>query len=163
MQFFFDGSRWRGWSNRGPGPGGVALTRTAVASRGLRKLDVFALARAGRVLAHWWFDGAWHGPQDLGTGADRIALAGLGVTSWDSTRLDVVSIDAQQHGLVQDFWTAKRWNGPVRLDFPMGAAVTGPPTLAVTAAAVSAPITVMADPNPRDTPIPVTEEARATD
>jgi hypothetical protein len=79
----------------------------------------------------------------------------------------VVSIDAQRHGLVQDLWTAKRWNGPVRLDFPMGAAVTGPPTLAATAAATAAaataPVTVMADPNPRDTSIPVTEEVRASD
>ena len=102
--------------------------RAPAATRSFKHLDVFALAKAGTVLAHWWYDGAWHGPQDLGTGADRIALAGLGATSWDSTRLDVVATDAQRHGLVQDFWAAKLWNGPVRLDFPMGAAVTGPPT-----------------------------------
>jgi hypothetical protein len=52
-QFYFDG-RWHGWANRGAGPGGVALSpgRTAVASRGSRKLDLFALAQGGRVLAH---------------------------------------------------------------------------------------------------------------
>ena len=158
-QYWFDGTRWSGWSNKGSGPGGLALQpeQVAVDARQLRHLDVFALAQGGHVLAHWWFDGQWHGPQDLGTGPDRIGLAGLGVTSWDSSRLDVVSLDAQRHSLVRDSF-AGTWVGPLHLDFPMGAAVTGAGTVAATA-----PVTVMADPNPRSTPIPVDARARAAD
>jgi hypothetical protein len=158
VQYWFDGSRWHGWANKGKGPGGVALSPAQVAAdaRFFKHLDVFALASAGRVLAHWWYDGAWH-LQNLGTGPDRIALAGLGVTSWDSTRLDVVSLDAQRHSLVEDVF-AGGWAGPLHLDFPMGAAAS--PVGATTAAA---PLTVMADPNPRSKPIPVDERARAAD
>jgi hypothetical protein len=159
MQYFFDGTRWRGWANKGKGPGGLALGQAQVAAdaRSFKHLDVFALAQDGRVLAHWWFDGAWHGPQNLGTGPDRIALAGLGVTSWDSSRLDVFSIDTQPHSLVQDSFVGK-WVGPVRLDFPMGAAVS-----ALSTETATAPLSVMVDPNPRDKPIPVDEKARAAD
>jgi hypothetical protein len=158
VQYWFDGTRWNGWASKGKGPGGVALqaSRAAVDARSFKHLDVFALASAGKVLAHWWFDGAWHGPQNLGTGPDRIALDGLGVTSWDSTRLDVFSIDALQHGLVQDTF-AGAWVGPVHRDFPMGAAA------AAGAVAEVAPVTVMVDPNPRSTPIPVDAKARASD
>jgi hypothetical protein len=67
MQYWFDGSRWHGWSNKGKGPGGVALGPAQVAAdaRAFKHLDVFALAQAGGVLAHWWYDGAWH-LQNLG-------------------------------------------------------------------------------------------------
>jgi hypothetical protein len=78
------------------------------------------------------------------------------VASWDSTRLDVFSIDTTQHGLIQDYFNG-HWNGPVHLDFPMGAAA------AVGTLAVTAPVTVMADPNPRSKPIPVDEKAKAAD
>lgn len=47
---------------------------------------------------------------------------------------------------------AGTWVGTLHLDFPMGAAVTGVGTVAATA-----PVEVMADPNPRSTPIPVDE------
>ncbi len=158
VQYWFDGTRWNGWSSRGKGPGGLTLSpgQAAADARSFKHLDVFALASAGKVLGHWWFDGAWHGPENLGTGPDRIALGGLGVTSWDSTRLDVFSIDTTQHGLIQDYFNG-HWNGPVHLDFPMGAAA------AVGTLAVTAPVTVMADPNPRSKPIPVDEKAKAAD
>jgi len=158
MQYWFDGTRWHGWANKGKGPGGVALSPAQVAAdaRSFQHLDVFALASAGRVLAHWWYDGAWH-LQNLGTGPDRIALAGLGVTSWDSSRLDVVSLDAVRHSLVEDVF-AGSWAGPLHLDFPMGAAAS-----AVGTVAEAAPLQVMVDPNPRTTPIPVDDKARAAD
>src|SRR6266487_2532138 len=158
VQYWFDGTRWHGWANKGKGPGGLALSPAQVAAdaRSFQHLDVFALASAGKVLGHWWFDGAWH-LQNLGTGADRIALAGLGVTSWDSSRLDVVSLDAQRHSLVEDVF-AGGWAGPLHLDFPMGAAAS---PVGVTAAV--APVTVMADPSPRSKPIPVDDKARAAD
>jgi hypothetical protein len=108
------------------------------------------------VLAHWWYNGSWH-LQNLGTGPDRLAFTGLGVTSWDSARLDVFSIDAARHGLVHDYFNGS-WHGPNHEDFPMGAAAA--PTGAV---AETAPVTVMADPNPRSTPIPVDAKARAAD
>jgi hypothetical protein len=95
--------------------------------------------------------------QNLGTGSDKIAISGLGVTSWDSTRMDLVSIDAQRHSLLQDLFTGS-WPGPLHLDFPMGAAVSQVGTVAAVA-----PVTVMADPNPRSTPIPVDAKARASD
>jgi hypothetical protein len=96
-------------------------------------------------------------PAEPRPGPDRIALAGLGVTSWDSPRLDVVSLDAQRHSLVEDVF-ADGWAGPLHPDFPMGAAAS--PVGATTAAA---PVTVMADPNPRSKPIPVDDKARAAD
>jgi hypothetical protein len=158
MQYWFDGSRWHGWANKGAGPAGLALSPAQVAAdaRAYKHLDIFALSSAGRVLAHWWYDGAWH-LQNLGTGPDRIGLAGLGVASWDSTRLDLFATDAAQHGLVQDSFTGA-WTGPVHRDFPMGAAAS--PVGATTAAA---PVVVMADPNPQSKPIPVDQKARAAD
>jgi len=151
-QFWFDGRRWLGWSDQGKGPGGVALVApAAVAAWGPGRLDVFALARAGRVLAHKWYAAGWSGPQDLGTGPDRIGLVGLGATSWGTGRLDVLAVDGQPHSAVQ-FYFNGHWNGPVRQDFPTTGAVTATGTLSV-----------MADPAPRATPIPVDHRARAAD
>jgi hypothetical protein len=142
-QFWFDGRRWRGWSDKGAGPGGRALLApAAVAAWGAGRLDIFALASSGQIVAHKWFDGAWHGTQSIGTGPDRIRLAGLGATSWGTRRLDVFAVDQQTHSVVQIFFNGD-WHGPVRLDFNTRS--------------------VLADANPRSTPIPVSELARAAD
>jgi BNR repeat-containing family member len=136
--------RWHAWESLGAGPGGVAYKGpAAVASWGFRRLDVFAATSGGRTLAHRWFDGvgadAWRGPQTLptGTGPDRAPLAGMAATSWAPRRLDVFSTHAGTHGLLQTWFSGDRWHGPARLDFA-GSAVA-----------------VLADPNPRTTPIPV--------
>jgi hypothetical protein len=71
-----------------------------------------------------------------GTGPDAPPLAGMAVTTWEPRRLDVFSTNARTRGLLHS-WFDGQWRGPERLDF------TG-----TTA-------TILADPNPRDTPIPV--------
>jgi hypothetical protein len=143
-QFWFDGHRWWGWSDKGRGPGGAALSPpAAVSAWGPGRLDVFASASAGRVVAHRWFDRGWHGPQGLGTGLDRIRLAGLGATSWDVRRLDVVATDQQSRSLVQLYFDGG-WHGPVRLD-------------------LNTDVSVMVDTAPRLTPLVVDQAARAAD
>jgi hypothetical protein len=66
VQYWFDGSRWRGWVNKGKGPAGLALSPAQVAAdaRMLRHLDVFALARGHLV-----------GQLAPGRGLDRRAAA----------------------------------------------------------------------------------------
>jgi hypothetical protein len=111
----------------------------AVASWQPRRLDVVASSSDGRALLHRWFDGTrWQGPETLaaGTGPDRIPLRGLAAAAWAPRRLDVFSTDARTHELIHT-WFNGRWNGPERLDF------TGPAQ------------TVLADPAPRSSPIPV--------
>jgi BNR repeat-containing family member len=143
-QFYFKGSTWRGWSDKGRGPGGRAvLGPTAVAAWGPGRLDVFSHLPGGQLVGHWWFDdGRWLGLQAMSTGPDRIRLAGLGATSWGTRRLDLVATDQQTNSLVQLYFNGS-WHGPVRQDFNT--------------------TTVMADANPRSTPIPVSAEARAAD
>jgi hypothetical protein len=143
-QFYFKGSSWHGWSDKGRGPGGRAvLPPTAVAAWGPGRLDVFSHLPGGQLVGHWWFDdGRWRGLQAMSTGPDRIRLAGLGATSWGTRRLDLVATDQQTSSLVQLYFDGS-WHGPVRQDFNT--------------------ITVMADTNPRSTPIPVSAEARAAD
>ena len=149
-QYWFDGHRWRGWAGKGRGPGGVALTQpAAVAAWGPGRLDVFALVTGGRSIAHWWYDrGAWRGLQALGTGPDRIALAGLAATSWGPGRLDLFAGDALRRDLTQLFYDG-RWHDPVRLDFDTSAPVVT--------------TTLSVDANPRSTPIPVSADAKALD
>jgi hypothetical protein len=143
-QFWFDETHWRGWADQGRGPGGQALAApAAVAAWATGRLDVFALASGGQQVAHRWFDrGRWSGPETLGTGPDRSLLAGLGATSWGTRRLDLVAVDQQPHSLVQLFFDG-RWHSLVRQDFNT--------------------ITVLADPNPRRTPVPVSPQVRAAD
>jgi hypothetical protein len=143
-QFFFDGSRWRGWANLGRGPGGRALTaRSAVASWEPRRLDVFALVPGGQLISHKWYGaGRWQGPMLLGTGRDRDRLEGLGAASWGPRRLDVFGADTATRSLLQLYFDGG-WHGPVRQDFNT--------------------ISVQVDPNPRATPIPVTEAVRQAD
>jgi hypothetical protein len=143
---WWDG-RWHGWQSLGAGPGGVAYkTPAAVASWGARRLDVFAATSGGRTLAHRWFTGSgstgWLGPETLaaGTGPDRLPLAGMAATSWAPGRLDVFSTDARNHGLLHT-WYSAGWHGPEHVDFTNA----GP--------------AVLADPNPRTTPIPVDPRA----
>jgi hypothetical protein len=145
---WWDG-RWHAWESLGAAPGGVAYKApAAVAAWEARRLDVFAATAGGRTLAHRWFAGAggtgWHGPETLatGTGPDRLPLAGMAAASWAPRRLDVFTTDARNHGLLHT-WYAEGWYGPEHLDF------TG------TAAAAA----LMADPNPRTTPIPVDPRA----
>jgi hypothetical protein len=143
-QFWFDGTRWRGWGNHGPGPGGRPLAaRAAVAAWGPGRLDVFAPVPGGRQLAHKWYGGGrWQGPELLGTGRDRPQLLGLGAASWGAGRLDVFGTDAATRSLLQLYFDGG-WRGPVRQDFNT--------------------ISVQVDPNPRATPIPVTERVRLAD
>jgi hypothetical protein len=136
------GAGWSRWESLGVGPYGQA---TAVASWQPRRLDVFAPRSDGRALLHRWFDGTrWLGPETLaaGTGPDRIPLRGIAAAAWAPGRLDVFSTDARTHNLTHS-WYNGRWNGPERLDF------TGPA------------LTVLADPDPRSSPIPV--DARLAD
>jgi hypothetical protein len=110
---------------------------------------VFALVTGGQEVAHSWFDaGIWRGPEELGTGPDRIRLTGLAATSGHVGRLDVFATDRQRHDLVQMYFEGG-WHGPVPQDFNS--------TTVVSTAAI------MADPSPRSTPIPVSEQARAAD
>jgi hypothetical protein len=143
-QFFFDGSRWRGWVDFGRGPGDRALTaRAAVAAWEPRRLDVFALVPGGQLISHNWYGaGRWQGPQLLDTGRDRDRLGGLGATSWGPRRLDVFGADTATQSLLQLYFDGG-WHGPVRQDFNT--------------------ISVQVDPNPRSVPIPVSEQARLAD
>jgi hypothetical protein len=149
-QFWFDGVRWQGWAGKGRGPGGAALIQpAAVTSWGPGRLDVFALVTGGRQIAHWWYDaGAWRGLQGLGTGPDRIQLTGLAATSWGTGRLDLFAIDQLRHDLTQTFFDGT-WHDPTRLDFDTMAPVVT--------------TTLSVDANPRSTPIPVSDEAKAAD
>ncbi len=73
--------------------------------------------------------------------------AGPGSVAWGPGPLDVFATDRERHHGVQPTLNGNR-NGAVPIDFN---------TTVVSAA------TVMADPNPRSTPIPVNEQARAAD
>ncbi|HEY6749272.1 MAG TPA: BNR-4 repeat-containing protein [Mycobacteriales bacterium] len=150
-QFFFDGAHWHGWGDKGTGPGGAALIQPAAATAwGPGRLDVFALVTGGRQIAHWWYDaGAWRGLQTLGTGPDRIQLTGLTATSWGTGRLDVFATDQLRRDLVQLFYNGTSWLGPVPQDF--------------NSSTVGTTTTLMLDPNPRATPIPVNEKAKTAD
>ena len=150
FQFWFNGTGWHGWAAKGRGPAGAALIQpAAVAAWGPGRLDVFALVTGGRQIAHWWYHtGAWRGLQGLGTGPDRIQLTGLTATSWGTRRLDVFATDQQRHDMVQLVYSGA-WQDPTRLDFD----TMGP--LGTT--------TLTVDANPRSTPIPVSNEARAAD
>jgi hypothetical protein len=143
-QFWFDGARWRGWDNHGPGPGNRPLAaRAAVAAWEPGRLDVFAPVPGGRQVAHKWYSaGRWQGPELLGTGRDQARLEGLGAASWGSRRLDVFGTDAGSRSLLQLYFEGG-WHGPVRQDFNT--------------------ISVQVDPNPRATPIPVSERVRLAD
>jgi hypothetical protein len=136
---WFDG-RWHRWEDLGVAPGRVKYaTPAAVSSWGPRRLDVFAATSGGRTLAHHWFDGrAWRGPETrkAGTGPDKIRLSGMAVSTWAPGHIDVFSTNSATRGLVHS-WFNGRWNGPERLDFADTTA------------------TILADPNPRSTPIPV--------
>ena len=189
LHWWQTGSTWHGPQRLAGGPGGDYAP--SIASWGSRRLDIFAATSAGR-LAQFYFNGSWHGWSDKGRGpggravlspppwppgarppgrvlpaprwpADRPlvvrrrplarapghghrprphSLAGLGATSWGTRRLDVVATDQQTSSLVQLYFDGS-WHGPVRQDFNT--------------------TTVMADANPRSTPIPVSAEARAAD
>jgi hypothetical protein len=123
-QFFFNGTNWLGWVNKGNGPGGAAyIGPAAVASWGDRRLDVFATTTGHRTLAHTWYDaGTWFGPQDLGTGPDHVAVSGMAATSAGNRKLDVYTIDQAQRSLMHT-WFDGGWHGPERLDFARSATI----------------------------------------
>jgi hypothetical protein len=146
LAHLYHSSRWSRWERQGLGPGGVRYVNpVAVTAWGPRRLDVFATTTGRRVLAHRWFDGSgsagWKGPESLGTGADRWAVAGMAVTSWAPRRLDVFTSEFYAHGLLHS-WFNERWNGPESLHF------------------AGQQIAVLADANPRAFPIPVSPRAR---
>jgi hypothetical protein len=123
-QFYFDGTNWRGWDNKGKGPDGAAYVGpAAVASWGDRRLDVFATTTGSRTLAHTWYDaGTWYPPQDLGTGPDHVAVVGLAATSTGDRKLDVYTIDQAQRSLLHT-WFDQAWHGAERLDFARSAPI----------------------------------------
>ena len=102
---------------RGPvllGGAGSAQVPNAV-SWSPGRLDVFAAALQPDVvfeLAHWWYDGDWHGPQLLGgnLGGDPSAV------SWGTGRLDVFGVDGSRDGdVVSHWWFEGSWEGPALL------------------------------------------------
>ena len=93
-----DGQVWQRFMNAGAwvggwiGMGGQAVGGTAASSRGTGLLDVYVTGTNGH-LWHRWFDGSWHGYQDLGGNL----TTGPGSVSKSRNHVDVVSrgIDAE--------------------------------------------------------------------
>jgi hypothetical protein len=79
------------------------------------RLDVFGAAlQPGDVfeLAHWWYDGAWHGPELQGgtLGGDPCAI------SRKSGQLDVFAVDGSgDREMISHWWFDGSWQGPVSL------------------------------------------------
>ena len=141
LDHLYHAGRWSRWEHIGAGPGGARyVAPVAVTAWAPRRLDVFATTTGRRVLAHRWFDGAgaggWQGPEALGTGPDRLAVAGMAVAFWAPRRLDVFTSELHAHGLMHS-WFAGRWRGPEALHF------------------AGRQLAVLADANPRATPLPV--------
>jgi hypothetical protein len=80
------------------------------------RLDVFGAAglggafAVGSELAHWWYDGNWHGPELLG-GNIANNPSGPSAVSWGEGRLDVFATDADTGQLVH-WWSDEGWHGP---------------------------------------------------
>jgi hypothetical protein len=123
-QFFFDGASWRGWVDKGRGPGGAAFAGPAAAAAwGERRLDVFATSADRRSLAHVWYDGTWHPPQELGTGPDHVAVAGMAAASFASRRLDVFTTEGPTGDLLHTGFDG-RWHNLERLHFVRAPIIT---------------------------------------
>ena len=75
---------------------------------GANRLDVFGIDAATDQLAHWWWDGAWGGPQVLGgaLGSDVSAV------SWGPNRLDVFAVVGKSGGQLAHWWSDGAWHGP---------------------------------------------------
>jgi hypothetical protein len=177
---FQDG--WRNWVDRGLGPAGHRLSAPAAVSWDSGRIDVLARDEVTDALIHFWQSGTtWHGPQRLasGPGGDYSPS----VASWAPRRLDVFAVTSA--GSLAQFWfDGSRWHGwSAKGRGPGGAALIqpaavaswgpgqmyyngswhGPIRLDFNTSTVVGTATIMADPNPRSTPIPVSEEARAAD
>jgi hypothetical protein len=113
VHWWFDGT----WN--GPALLGGALIPDAplsAVSWQAGRLDVFGAAGRGGPfadgvqLAHWWYDGAWHGPELLG-GSLANNPSGPSAVSWGEGRLDVFAADANTGQL--EHWSYDRlWHGP---------------------------------------------------
>ena len=147
LDHLFHATRWSRWEHLAShGPGGARyVSPVAVTAWGPRRLDVFATNSGRRLLEHRWFDGTggggWRGRELLGTGPDRLAVAGMAVASWAPRRLDLFTSELHAHGLLH-YWFSGRWNGPQRQDF------------------AGQQVAVLADANPRAAPAPVSPLAR---
>ena len=113
VHWWFDGT----WN--GPALLGGTLIPGAplsVVSRQQGRLDVFGAAGPGGAfavgvqLAHWWYDGDWHGPELLG-GNIANNPSGPSAASWGEGRLDVFATDADT-GQLAHWWNDDRWHGP---------------------------------------------------
>ncbi|HEX6677798.1 MAG TPA: BNR-4 repeat-containing protein [Actinomycetes bacterium] len=147
LDHLFHATRWSRWEHLASrGPGGLRYASpVAVTAWGPRRLDVFATNSGRRLVEHRWFDGmgggGWRGRELLGTGPDRLAVAGMAVASWAPRRLDVFTSELHAHGLLH-YWFSGRWNGPERQDF------------------AGQQVAVLADASPRAVPAPVNPLAR---
>jgi hypothetical protein len=80
------------------------------------RLDVFGASAPGKVfavgiqLAHWWYDGDWHGPELLG-GNIANNPSGPSAVSWGVGRLDAFATDADT-GELAHWWNDGSWHGP---------------------------------------------------
>jgi hypothetical protein len=90
------------------------------------RLDVFAVG-GDQQLKHWWWDGNWGGPQDLG---GNMRAESVSAVSWAPGRLDIFAVENGSGQLLTWAWDGN-WHGPVRLGGNMNAegvsAVSGGP------------------------------------
>ncbi len=110
IHFWQSGTTWFGPQRLAAGSGGDYLP--SVASRGLRRLDVFAVNSAGS-LAQFWFDGSrWHGWAGIGRGPGGAALTQpAAVTSWGPGRLDVFALVTGGRQIAHWWYDAGAWRG----------------------------------------------------
>jgi len=100
--------------------GGVMTSGPATASWASGRLDVFARSSTNSLM-HWYYNGAWNGPEDLGGGltADPAAV------SWGNGRIDVF-VRGGDNALYQKWYDSTGWHGFVRL----GGVMTSGPSVA---------------------------------
>ena len=134
--------------------GGATWSSRPLTSRsaGSNYRPISPRGQRGDSMSIVWMHGTYPGYASFQTGLrTRVRtrdIAGPAAVAWALGRLDVLATDQQRYDLVQLFFNGDL-NGPVSLD-------SNTTTVVRTA-------TVMADPNPRSTPIPVSEQARAAD
>lgn len=116
----FSGGAWGPWSQRFGTQGNLASAPTA-ASWGTNRIDVFARSTHDSLL-HAWFDGTWHGWEDLGGDFQGDP----DVTSWAPGRLDVVVRGKTSNELWHKYFNGTSWSGWAS----QGGFITSSPTVA---------------------------------
>jgi hypothetical protein len=71
-------------------------------------MDVFAVDATTSNLLHWWYQGEWGGPENLG---GQVTFSPSAV-SWGPDRLDVFAIDANTFQLLHWWWDNPVHSGP---------------------------------------------------